>query len=357
MTIGSIGEFLDVLFNFNTQALLEDNIIARKLYIVSTLEFSAISFEIIHYLGLDHVGHLGGRSSTLMGPKLQEMDEVIKTIHKSAIHSQESDHRKTLLRSPATEGTGTEFLAVAKKSKNDIRRHGKNVTAIDNYKIAHYCEKKKRMVSEEAAAVLEKQEYETRLAKIYYQKVHLVHVLDFARLCEINEGDVELDMTERLRMEHKGADGEVLFTYSIWRELLAIHGPLRAFEEAVSSFDFFYYFWQRVLDRVSWVAKGPSRQQVRAADRDAQIDHERVEEEVQRMSVSLSKQHVMIHGWMSKHARYSAWMGDRIIELIESRDMRYERFDSTTAPDTHLHFELCRVRQRTDGASTSAQQT
>nr|GEZ27230.1 GPI ethanolamine phosphate transferase 2 isoform X2 [Tanacetum cinerariifolium] len=125
---------------------------------------------------------------------LLEMDEVIKMIHKSAIRSQESDHKKTLLmvvsdhgmqengnhrgssyeetnslalfigprsshvsatddtinqRSPATEGTGTEFLAVAKK-----RRHGKNVTAIDNYKIAHYCEKKKRMVSEEDAAVL-----------------------------------------------------------------------------------------------------------------------------------------------------------------------------------------------------------
>nr|GEY33400.1 hypothetical protein [Tanacetum cinerariifolium] len=35
-----------------------------------------------------------------------------------------------------------------------FQRHGKNVTAIDNYKIEHYCEKKKRMVSEEAAAVL-----------------------------------------------------------------------------------------------------------------------------------------------------------------------------------------------------------
>ena len=29
MTTGSIGGFLDVLFNFNTQALLEDNIIGE----------------------------------------------------------------------------------------------------------------------------------------------------------------------------------------------------------------------------------------------------------------------------------------------------------------------------------------
>nr|GEV35633.1 hypothetical protein [Tanacetum cinerariifolium] len=84
-------------------------------------------FQILHYLGLDHVGHLGGRS------RLSD-DWPISSNS----------------RSPATEGTGTEFLAVANK-----RRHGKNVTAIDNYKIEHYCEKKKRMVSEEAATVLE----------------------------------------------------------------------------------------------------------------------------------------------------------------------------------------------------------
>nr|GEV86377.1 hypothetical protein [Tanacetum cinerariifolium] len=34
------------------------------------------------------------------------------------------------------------------------RREGKNVTAIDSYEIAHYCEKKKKMVSEEDVAVL-----------------------------------------------------------------------------------------------------------------------------------------------------------------------------------------------------------
>ncbi|GJX85107.1 hypothetical protein Tco_0335881 [Tanacetum coccineum] len=34
------------------------------------------------------------------------------------------------------------------------RRQGKNVTAIDNYEIAHYCEKMEKKVSEEAAAVL-----------------------------------------------------------------------------------------------------------------------------------------------------------------------------------------------------------
>lgn len=35
---------------------------------------------ILHYLGLDHIGHLGGPRSTLMPNKLLEMDNIIKRI-------------------------------------------------------------------------------------------------------------------------------------------------------------------------------------------------------------------------------------------------------------------------------------
>ncbi|GJY32489.1 hypothetical protein Tco_0416958 [Tanacetum coccineum] len=119
---------------------------------------------------------------------------------------------------------------------------------------------------------------------------------------------------------------------------------------------------KRVLDIVSWVAEGPPRQQGGAAGGGAEIDPEaaaaapkiiaqrlqRVEVEVQQMNVSLGEQHVMIEGWMSEHARYSTWMVDRMTKLMESRGMRYERFDSSIAPDTHLHFERRRVRHRID---------
>ncbi|GKD93315.1 hypothetical protein Tco_1373152, partial [Tanacetum coccineum] len=66
----------------------------------------------------------------------------------------------------------------------------------------------------------EKQEFATRLGKIYYRKILRVHTLDFSRLAEIEDGEV--DMTDRLRMQHKGADGEVLFSTFIWREVLEI---------------------------------------------------------------------------------------------------------------------------------------
>jgi len=36
---------------------------------------------ILHYLGLDHVGHLVGPSSPLMLSKLSEMDAVVKQIY------------------------------------------------------------------------------------------------------------------------------------------------------------------------------------------------------------------------------------------------------------------------------------
>lgn len=35
---------------------------------------------ILHYLGLDHIGHVEGPFSALIKPKLQEMDEIIARI-------------------------------------------------------------------------------------------------------------------------------------------------------------------------------------------------------------------------------------------------------------------------------------
>nr|GEX92812.1 hypothetical protein [Tanacetum cinerariifolium] len=147
-------------------------------------------------------------------------------------------------------------------------------------------------------------------------------------LNEINEGDAEPDITERLRMEHKGDDSDVLFMTFVWRELLGRGAQI-----------------------------DPKVPQDAHVDlKDGQPDRlQRVEEEVQRMSVSLDKQRVMIKGWISKHARYLAWLVAQMTKLMESRGMRYERFDGSIAPGTHLHFEQRRVRHGTDSVSTSAQ--
>ncbi|XP_078444467.1 alkaline-phosphatase-like family protein isoform X3 [Wolffia australiana] len=127
---GIVGGFLDVAFNFNTQEMLDDNLVDQfyncdqkivmfgdetwirlfpgrfsrqdgvsSFYVKDTVEVdfnvsrhleSELASKdwnvmILHYLGLDHVGHIGGRDSFLMEPKMKEMDDVIREIHTRAI--------------------------------------------------------------------------------------------------------------------------------------------------------------------------------------------------------------------------------------------------------------------------------
>uniref|UniRef100_H2XP51 GPI ethanolamine phosphate transferase 2 C-terminal domain-containing protein n=1 Tax=Ciona intestinalis TaxID=7719 RepID=H2XP51_CIOIN len=128
LTTGSIPGFIDVVFNLDqSSALKEDNIIGgmrrngRKMVFYGddtwiklfpesftrkngTTSFFVSDYTevdnnvtwnleqelqnnkawdvmILHYLGLDHIGHLFGPKSTLVGPKLREMDEVFKRIY------------------------------------------------------------------------------------------------------------------------------------------------------------------------------------------------------------------------------------------------------------------------------------
>ncbi|XP_068638357.1 GPI ethanolamine phosphate transferase 2 isoform X2 [Aristolochia californica] len=141
MVSGAIGGFLDVAFNFNTQKFLDDNLLGQfdsvgwkmvmhgdetwlKLFpglfarhdgvssffvkdtvevdhnVTRHLDTELVAKDwnllILHYLGLDHVGHIGGRHSVLMAPKLKEMDEIIRIIHTTAILLESTD-KHTLL--------------------------------------------------------------------------------------------------------------------------------------------------------------------------------------------------------------------------------------------------------------------
>ncbi|CAH7667168.1 alkaline-phosphatase-like protein [Phakopsora pachyrhizi] len=52
---------------------------------------------LLHYLGLDHVGHLSGAKSVLMGPKQRQMDEVISQIFHSISTQDSISGQKSLL--------------------------------------------------------------------------------------------------------------------------------------------------------------------------------------------------------------------------------------------------------------------
>ncbi|XP_042678698.1 GPI ethanolamine phosphate transferase 2 [Centrocercus urophasianus] len=127
---GSIPGFIDVVVNLNSPALTSDNLIWQakaagkriifygddtwvKLFPKHFVEYDGTTsffvsdftevddnvtrhldrvlkredwdLLILHYLGLDHIGHVTGPNSPLVGPKLREMDNVLKKIHISLL--------------------------------------------------------------------------------------------------------------------------------------------------------------------------------------------------------------------------------------------------------------------------------
>ncbi|XP_031607290.1 GPI ethanolamine phosphate transferase 2 [Oreochromis aureus] len=130
LTTGSIPGFIDVVMNLNSPALLEDNLIwqaktaGKRMvfygddtwvrlfpkhfmeydgttsffvsdytevdnnvtrHLDSTLKRDDWDILILHYLGLDHIGHISGPYSSLIQPKLMEMDDILKKIHSALI--------------------------------------------------------------------------------------------------------------------------------------------------------------------------------------------------------------------------------------------------------------------------------
>uniref|UniRef100_A0A3Q3W7U4 GPI ethanolamine phosphate transferase 2 C-terminal domain-containing protein n=1 Tax=Mola mola TaxID=94237 RepID=A0A3Q3W7U4_MOLML len=130
LTTGSIPGFIDVVMNLNSPALLEDNLIwqaktaGKRIvfygddtwvrlfpkhfmeydgttsffvsdytevdnnvtrHLDSTLKRDDWDILILHYLGLDHIGHISGPYSSLIQPKLLEMDDILKKIHSALI--------------------------------------------------------------------------------------------------------------------------------------------------------------------------------------------------------------------------------------------------------------------------------
>nr|GEX64991.1 hypothetical protein [Tanacetum cinerariifolium] len=52
-------------------------------------------------------------------------------------------------------------------------------------------------------------DFETWLEKLYYQKGHRVQTLDFGGLIK----DMDQDIIKRLKMQHKGDDGQVILEF------------------------------------------------------------------------------------------------------------------------------------------------
>ncbi|XP_025933869.1 GPI ethanolamine phosphate transferase 2 isoform X11 [Apteryx rowi] len=142
LTTGSIPGFIDVIVNLNSPALLDDNLIWQaktagkriifygddtwvKLFPKHFVEYDGTTsffvsdftevddnvtrhldrvlkredwdILILHYLGLDHIGHMTGPNSPLVGPKLHEMDNILKKIHISLLSKEGESSLPNLL--------------------------------------------------------------------------------------------------------------------------------------------------------------------------------------------------------------------------------------------------------------------
>ncbi|KAI8328059.1 hypothetical protein BC941DRAFT_477199 [Chlamydoabsidia padenii] len=87
-------------------------------HIKPVLQESDWDAVILHYLGLDHVGHLGGPKSPLMHPKQQEMDKVIETIYTMIV---DQDAKRSQL---DVNAKGTLIVLCGDHGMNEAGNHG-----------------------------------------------------------------------------------------------------------------------------------------------------------------------------------------------------------------------------------------
>jgi hypothetical protein len=139
---GDIPGFLDIVANFNSKEMAQDNIISRAraagkkvtmfgdetwlklfpnsfhrsdgttaFYVMDTrivddnvtrhvlpeLEEDDWDMMVLHYLGLDHAGHVSGAESALMRSKQAEMDDLVRMIHGKLSQQAAGGGRRTAL--------------------------------------------------------------------------------------------------------------------------------------------------------------------------------------------------------------------------------------------------------------------
>lgn len=75
-----VGNYFSNCFPFISE--VDDNVTRHLDRVLKREDWDLL---ILHYLGLDHIGHVTGPNSPLVGPKLREMDNILKKIHISLL--------------------------------------------------------------------------------------------------------------------------------------------------------------------------------------------------------------------------------------------------------------------------------
>ncbi|KAJ2317513.1 major facilitator super transporter protein [Coemansia sp. RSA 2704] len=103
---------------FVTDTVEVDNNVTRN--VRPELERDDWGVTVLHYLGLDHIGHLAGPKSPLMKPKQREMDDVVRTIHDIVSKQDQRRIQQDKRAKP------TLFVVLGDHAMNEIGNHGGN---------------------------------------------------------------------------------------------------------------------------------------------------------------------------------------------------------------------------------------
>ena len=98
---------LKLLFNLLFQ--VDDNVTRHLPYELSRTDWDIL---ILHFLGLDHIGHFAGPMSPLIGPKLLEMDKIVQEIIEAIMKSNKEYDQDSL------------FVLTSDHGMNDAGSHG-----------------------------------------------------------------------------------------------------------------------------------------------------------------------------------------------------------------------------------------
>ncbi|MBW0513396.1 hypothetical protein O181_053111 [Austropuccinia psidii MF-1] len=85
-------------FYVSDTEVVDLNVTRHLDHVLSDENLAKWDMLILHYLGLDHVGHLGGSKSALMGPKQQQLDQAIAQIfQRLSVHDAVSGQKSLLV--------------------------------------------------------------------------------------------------------------------------------------------------------------------------------------------------------------------------------------------------------------------
>ncbi|GKE48291.1 hypothetical protein Tco_1479549 [Tanacetum coccineum] len=184
-----------------------------------------------------------------------------------------------------------------------------------------------------------------------------------------------VDFEERMRMEHRDGDGVVVFTSQAWGRVFETRGPLR---DISTDGDFLgpppsytlirdpvlrlchrmmahsiagrshapEKIFVKLVDTWAWVPAGPARQE---GDAGGVAEEAPVAPRGGDEDEEMPQAREVLDSMARDFSRFTTWTVTSLSRMMDRADVTYTRYS-----ESPVEYQRRSVRQRTDGASTSA---